>query len=203
MILFLCLTCIFLLSVYKKEKVFLLSPRIGIKLLRKIYPFISAIAAFYNYDRFFIKQLFISINNIFVNDLKLKVSFSDILVLIPHCIQNYNCNIKVTSDFIACKECGKCNISELKKLKNKYGCNLAIATGGTIARKKVKEFNPKYIIAVACERDLISGILDIKSIPVFGLLNERPNGPCINTTVDISKIENQLKKFTMTIDKER
>lgn len=193
---FFILICIFILFVYKKEKVFILSPKFGLVLLRKVYPFVSAMTRFYHYDKNSIKKFFICINNIFVNELKIKEASSDILILAPHCLQNYNCSIKVTSDPMICKECGKCKISELKKLHKQYRCKLAIATGGTLARKKVKEFNPKVIIAIACERDLISGILDITTIPVYGLLNERPNGPCINTTVNIKKVEKQIKKYS-------
>jgi hypothetical protein len=44
-------------------------------------------------------------------------------------------------------------------------------------------------VAVACELDLTSGIQDSYPLPVIGILNERPNGPCINTKVDIQKVK--------------
>ena len=46
-----------------------------------------------------------------------------------------------------------------------------------MARQMVKEIRPKAIIAVACERDLTSGIQDVFPLPVIGVLNERPFGP--------------------------
>ena len=66
---------------------------------------------------------------------------------------------------------------------------MGVATGGTLARQMVKEIRPKAIIAVACERDLTSGIQDVFPLPVIGVLNERPFGPCFNTRVDIKKVE--------------
>jgi hypothetical protein len=36
---------------------------------------------------------------------------------------------------------------------------------------------------------------DVKQIPVYGIINERPNGPCFNTRVEVSKIEETIKKI--------
>jgi hypothetical protein len=56
----------------------------------------------------------------------------------------------------------------------------------------IVEKRPKLVIAVACERDLTSGIKDCYPLPVIGILNDRPNGPCFNTNVDLVKIEQAL-----------
>jgi hypothetical protein len=69
------------------------------------------------------------------------------------------------------------------------GSHFAVATGGTLARQIVRQYRPKAIIAIACERDLISGIQDIFPLPVLGLLNERPYGPCFNTQVDMAALQ--------------
>jgi hypothetical protein len=80
-------------------------------------------------------------------------------------------------------------------LSDRYGVHLAIATGGTIARRIVVQVRPKLIIAVACERDLSSGIQDTYPIPVYGVLNERPHGPCLDTNVQLGMVESALKRF--------
>ena len=67
-----------------------------------------------------------------------------------------------------------------------------MATGGTLARKVIVEKRPKLVIAVACERDLTSGIKDCYPLPVIGILNDRPHGPCFNTLVEMAKIEQAL-----------
>jgi hypothetical protein len=54
---------------------------------------------------------------------------------------------------------------------------------------------PDMIIAVACDRDLTSGIQDTYPIPVFGILNKRPNGPCYDTDVDVDLVEKGLTIF--------
>jgi hypothetical protein len=72
---------------------------------------------------------------------------------------------------------------------------LAVATGGTLARRIVVERRPRLIIAVACERDLSSGIQDSYPLPVFGVINHRPHGPCYDTQVDLDRVEQALQTF--------
>jgi hypothetical protein len=48
---------------------------------------------------------------------------------------------------------------------------------------------------VACERDLSSGIQDSYPLPVFGVVNYRPQGPCYDTLVDLERVEEALKTF--------
>jgi uncharacterized protein len=112
-----------------------------------------------------------------------------ILLLMPHCLQNSECDVKVTFRVENCKRCGKCRIKDLIEISEKYGVSLAVATGGTLARRIVSETRPDLIIAVACERDLTSGIQDTTPLPVYGIFNERPFGPCFNTQVAVGRIE--------------
>ena len=51
------------------------------------------------------------------------------------------------------------------------------------------------IVAVACDRDLTSGIQDIYPLPVYGILNKRQNGPCYDTDVDLEKVEEGVINF--------
>ena len=111
-----------------------------------------------------------------------------ILLLTPHCLQESSCVHKVTNDVNNCKQCGRCQVGSLLQVAKDYGCQFIVVTGGTLARMKVKEARPKAIVAIACERDLASGMADVFPIPVIGVLNERPNGPCCNTTVDPERV---------------
>jgi len=88
-----------------------------------------------------------------------------------------------------------CPIDHLLDIRDRYHTKMFVATGGTLARRIVHQVKPKMVIAVACERDLSSGILDIKKIPVVGILNERPNGPCMNTRVSVKDIEETIQFF--------
>ena len=57
------------------------------------------------------------------------------------------------------------------------------------------EAEPEVIVAVACERDLSAGITDTYPIPVLGVLLDRPEGPCLNTRVDVAKVIAALNLF--------
>ncbi len=142
-----------------------------------------------------IRNSFIKVNNELVVSENRRYPPERILLLMPHCIQNSHCDMRLTYSINNCKRCGKCPLKNLLDLSDAYGVHLAIATGGTIARRIVVQTRPKIIIAVACERDLASGIQDAYPIPVFGVLNERPHGPCLDTTVDVSTIESVLHSF--------
>lgn len=136
-----------------------------------------------------ILRSYIAVNNYLVRSKKLLFPGNRIMILLPHCLQNSECPFKITMDINNCKQCGKCKIGELKEFAEKNGAIIKVATGGTLARKFIKEFRPNGVIAVACERDLSSGIQDMGVLPVIGVLNSRPNGPCINTDVDIDSVE--------------
>lgn len=89
-----------------------------------------------------------------------------------------------------------CKINDLLELKEKYNTQIFVATGGTLARKIIMDNKPKAVIAVACERDLTSGVKDVKKIPVLGVFNSRPNGPCIDTNINIKEVEDAINFFT-------
>ena len=118
-----------------------------------------------------------------------------LLVLLPHCLQYSECPIRLSHTIDACKRCGRCPIPGLLELRDAYGFGIAVATGGTVARRIVVQSRPAVIIAVACERDLTSGIQDTHPLPVFGILNQRPEGPCTNTRVSLELVENAVRSF--------
>jgi len=142
-----------------------------------------------------VRQSFVELNNHLIRSNGHRVRPDKLLILLPHCIQNFDCEIKITGNVRNCKGCGKCEIKDLIELSDQYHLKIAVATGGTLARRIVLENKPEAIVAVACELDLTTGIQDTYPIPVIGILNERPNGPCINTKVDIKKVRNAIIDF--------
>lgn len=169
--------------------------RLGMKL---VIPFAIFVTGLFNRDKDAIRGLFIDINNIFVQSGSMSCEPGQMLVLLPHCLQNTECPCKVTNDLNNCRQCGKCTLGEILELVREKGVQAAVVTGGTAARNLIAGRKPRMILSVACERDLALGISDVSGIPVTGVVNERPNGPCVNTTVDVamlrSKLESLLKK---------
>lgn len=142
-----------------------------------------------------ILQSYIAVNNYLVHSKYLRLRGEQIMILLPHCLQDSDCPHKITIDVNNCKGCGKCDIASLKEMAEEYNAVIKVATGGTLARKFVLDSRPRGVVAVACERDLSLGIHDLGGLPVIGVLNCRPNGPCFNTTVNLDEVEDALQSI--------
>ncbi len=162
--------------------------------IKFLLPMIEFVGRLLGLDKDRIRQSFIAMNNSLVISQRYKIKPDRILILLPHCIQLFDCEIKVTGDINKCVMCGRCDIKGLVEIGRKYGIDISVATGGTLARKVIVEKRPKLVLAVACERDLTSGIKDCYPLPVIGILNLRPHGPCFNTVVDAAAIDAALKQ---------
>lgn len=164
-------------------------------MLRLFLPLMEICGKLAGIDRATVRRSFIKVNNELVLANNIRVNPEKLLLLLPHCVQASACSLRLHFHPGNCRHCGNCQVGRLLDLKEKYGFKMAIATGGTIARKIVVECRPKMIIAVACERDLTSGIQDSYPLPVFGILNSRPKGPCHDTLVPICHLENAIRQF--------
>ncbi len=173
----------------------LFSKRLRGLTIKLFLPLITLLGRLCGIPKELVRNSFIKVNNELVRSEAQRYKPEDVLLLMPHCLQSSRCNMRLTYDILNCKRCGKCPIKGLIELSERYGVHLAIATGGTIARRIVVQTRPKVILAVACERDLASGIQDTYPIPVFGVLNERPHGPCLDTFVSLERLENALLLF--------
>ncbi|MBS1127301.1 MAG: hypothetical protein H6Q93_1290 [Nitrospirae bacterium] len=162
--------------------------------LRVYYPFLMFLSAFLKNKKESFQRSVININNRLVMAEKPKTK--KILLLLPHCIQVSECTIRLTHNIYNCERCGRCEIKDLIEIAEENSLELFVATGGTIARKVVKEVMPEAIVAVACERDLSSGLVDTYPFPILGIPNERPYGPCFNTRVDLDKVKEAIHFFS-------
>lgn len=159
------------------------------------FPIVLVIGKIFHIDSEKIKSSFVEVNNDLVRSRALKLKPAQILLLVPHCLQNSDCPHKITVNIDNCHRCGKCPVNDLLELRDSCGIKVGMATGGTLARKYVQEYKPRAIVAIACERDLTSGIQDTNPIPVLGVLNERPFGPCFNTSIKIPDVEEAVRFF--------
>ena len=99
-----------------------------------LLPLALHLGAILGVDKDRIRASFIEVNNQLFRQKEKRVQPQELLILAPVCLQNADCRQKVTNDVRQCRRCGRCNIGGLLKLADKYGVNLAVATGGTKAR---------------------------------------------------------------------
>jgi hypothetical protein len=157
--------------------------------LKVLFPINLVLGKLFGLSKDQVRESFVLVNNSLFKATRQRIKRDRLVILLPHCLQNFECPHKIIANYNNCRRCGGCLIGDIIELKEKYDIDVSIATGGTLARKVLVDKRPSVIVAVACERDLCSGIQDAYPIPVYGILNERPHGPCMNTRVDLRKLD--------------
>jgi len=161
--------------------------------LKILYPLLMFAGSLAGKQKEKYQKFIIQLNNKLVR--KEKFRPENVLLLLPHCLQINECDVRLTYNIYNCKRCGRCEIKDLIQLAEENHLNLFVATGGSLARRVIHEMKPDAVIAVACENDLSSGIADTYPLPILGITNQRPFGPCMNTCVDLSKVKEAILFF--------
>ena len=84
---------------------------------------------------------------------------------------------------------------DLIALSEEYGVSIAIASGGRIALKRVMAEEVKGVVAIACEKELRTGLMAAMPKAIFAVPNLRPHGYCIDTDVYMDDVIKAIKLF--------
>jgi hypothetical protein len=99
------------------------------------------------------------------------VGKGELLVLIPRCLS-------------------KQALDGVLEIAGRYEVPVFVATRGQLARRVIRERRPRAVVAVACERDMMTGLRDVAGkLPVLGLTMQLPNGPCRDAAIDLDQME--------------
>ena len=108
-----------------------------------------------------------------------KVGRGELLLLIPRCLS------KETLDGVL-------------GIAGKYGVPVFVATRGQLARRVIRERRPRAVVAVACERDMVSGLHDVAGkVPVLGLTMTLPAGPCKDARLNLGQLEEWVRAYVV------
>ena len=108
-----------------------------------------------------------------------KVGKGELLLLIPRCLS-------------------KETLNGVLEIAGRYDVPVFVATRGQLARRVIRERRPRAVVAVACERDMVSGLHDVAGkIPVLGLTMTLPSGPCKDALLDLPKLEEWVKSYVV------
>jgi len=100
-----------------------------------------------------------------------RVRKGELLVLIPRCLS-------------------KQALDGVLEIAGRYEVPVFVATRGQLARRVIRERRPRAVVAVACERDMMTGLRDVAGkLPVLGLTMQLPNGPCRDAAIDLHQME--------------
>jgi uncharacterized protein len=104
-----------------------------------------------------------------------KLGKGELLVLIPRCLS-------------------KQALDGVLEIAGRYEVPVFVATRGQLARRVIRERRPRAVVAVACERDMMTGLRDVAGkLPVLGLTMQLPNGPCRDAVIDLGQMEHWVR----------
>jgi len=106
-----------------------------------------------------------------------QVTPDELLILIPRCLSREA-------------------LDGVLDIAKRHGVSAFVATRGQLARRVIKERRPRAVVAVACERDMVSGLHDVAGrVPVLGLTMTLPNGPCKDASIDLGRMDEFVRKY--------
>jgi hypothetical protein len=161
-------------------------------LIMAMFPLCRMLGGILGRSRESVSASCIALNNRIAQRSKERPEGGKLLVLLPRCLQNSECRQMLIESIGNCRRCGRCAVARLLVLKEKHAFDMAMVTGGELAKKIVGEVSPSRIIAVACENELVKGLQEISHIPIMAIRNRRPAGPCKDTVIDIEEFEQAL-----------
>ena len=94
--------------------------RIRGMVIRFLFPLLVVVGKGLGMKRAQVRRAFIAVNNQLVMAEAKQVPQERLLILLPHCLQNHECDIRITSDVKNCKLCGRCKIKDFVELSRKY-----------------------------------------------------------------------------------
>ena len=149
-----------------------------------------------------IDKKFVSLNNLMTRLRKKKSPPEGLLLLFPHCIQNSKCKQNIKHDLSECIRCGKCKVKDLVELSEEYGISIAVASGGRIALKRVMAKEVQGVVAIACEKELRTGLMAAMPKAIYAVPNQRPYGYCVDTDVYMDDVLKAIKFFVKSYEKD-
>lgn len=158
-----------------------LAENLGMRLFH-IFPIVTKVARNFGISQDRLGYSLIEIHNELTR-LRLKKSSSGrILCLAPRCLDREN-------------------VDQVRALCAEYDVDFYMAPTGAQARQQIVKVKPAAIIGIACERDLITGIRDVGyRIPVIGVTNKRPAGPCKHAFIDLVELRESIEAFKGRFD---
>jgi uncharacterized protein len=127
--------------------------------------------------RDWVEHAAIDVYNTLAERRRRRVGKGELLVLIPRCLS-------------------KQALDGVLAIAGRYEVPVFVATRGQLARRVIRERRPRAVVAVACERDMMTGLRDVAGkLPVLGLTMRLPNGPCRDAMLDLETMERWVRSL--------
>jgi len=144
----------------------------------------------------------IRLNNWVTRRRQVKTEPRRVLLLLAHCLQSGACGRNLTREGgEGCARCGRCPVGALLELGERTGVRVRVAGGGRQALAHVRMDDVAAVVAVACERELVQGIIGAFPKPVLAVCNTRPQGDCHDTQAEIAAVEAAVRAFIHAVSR--
>jgi len=127
--------------------------------------------------RDWVEHAAIDVYNALAERRRRRVGKGELLVLIPRCLS-------------------KQALDGVLAIAGRYDVPVFVATRGQLARRVIRERRPRAVVAVACERDMMTGLRDVAGkLPVLGLTMQLPNGPCRDAVLELAVMDRWVRSL--------
>ncbi len=86
-------------------------------------------------------------------------------------------------------------------MSEEYGISIAVASGGRIALKRVMAKEVQGVVAIACEKELRTGLMAAMPKAIYAVPNQRPYGYCVDTDVYMDDVLKAIDFFVKSYEK--
>lgn len=111
-----------------------------------------------------------------------KIDPKDKVLVLPHCLRDADCEAKLESSGLVCKNCNRCVIGVLKVKAENKGFKVFIIPGSTFLKKIIENNKFEAVLGVACYQDLNLAMMKLSKFSCQGVPLLKDG--CINTKVD-------------------
>jgi len=177
------------LAIYKRD----LFPRFTLFVLNLFYQPAKLFLGYFHINHIIVDEIGIALMNSIYKDKYGKTQMSKRLLFLPQCLRNLECPAKTSpQEGIICKECGRCEIADIKKMCDGHGIGICIAPGGEFVKRAIRDTKPLAAMGVACQHDLYETMRYVtsKGVPMTGVVLSKTG--CVMTEVNWGDVREML-----------
>lgn len=117
-----------------------------------------------------------------------RVPYDRRAIFVPQCLRSVDCPARLAPEGIACKSCGRCEISNAKKAAEKLGYKFFVVPGSSFIVRMTRKYKPDAIIGVGCLCEVKEGLdmMHKYKVTSMGVVLERSG--CVSTTLNWQKL---------------
>ena len=168
----------------------LIFPRLLLFTIDVFYGLFKKFAGNVGVDEKIVDQIGVEVRNKVNEKSFKKIDDKDKLLILPHCLRSPQCEAKLDSTGLHCKDCNRCVIGVLKNKAENKGYNVFIIPGSTFLKKIVKENNFKAVLGVACYQDLNLAMTQLSNVSCQGIALLKDG--CVCTKVDTRAVLDKM-----------